>query len=63
MATKAKAKEKSIVSKEELKEVVIKQPEILEQKAGQVGTSGGMPATYTKKRLNSGAILETFGEG
>ena len=53
---------KDIVSKEELKEVVYKQDEILEQKLDQVGSSGGVPSTWTKKRLHSGAIQETFGE-
>ena len=35
----------------------------MEQKKDQVGSSGGIPATYTKIKLSSGAILETFGEG
>tara|TARA_B100001142_G_C14312797_1_gene647274 strand:+ start:532 stop:732 length:201 start_codon:yes stop_codon:yes gene_type:complete len=66
MATKTKSKEKkpekNIVSKAELKEVVIEQPKVLEREASKVGSTGGMPSTYTKKRLNSGAILESFGE-
>ena len=63
MATKDKKPERDIVSKAELKEVVKERDKILEQKADQVGSSGGMPATYTKIKLSSGAILETFGEG
>jgi hypothetical protein len=64
MAAKEKEKKpvRDIVSKEELKEVVKKEDEILEQKLNQVGSSGGVPSTWTKKRLNSGAITETFGE-
>ena len=63
MATKDKKPERNIVSKAELKEVVKEQDKILEQKADQVGSSGGIPGTYTKIKLSSGAILETFGEG
>jgi len=63
MATKDKKPERNVVSKAELKEVVKKRDKILEQKASQVGTSGGMPSTYTKLKLSSGAILETYGEG
>tara|TARA_R100001530_G_scaffold3820_2_gene5486 strand:+ start:14392 stop:14610 length:219 start_codon:yes stop_codon:yes gene_type:complete len=60
--TKSKKPEKNIISKEELKDVVHKPDEILEQKLDQVGSSGGVPSTWTKKRLHSGAIQETFGE-
>jgi|SaaInlV_165m_DNA_1040744.scaffolds.fasta_scaffold181034_2 hypothetical protein len=60
--TKEKKPIRDIVSKEELKEVVHKPDEILEQKLDQVGSSGGVPSTWTKKRLHSGAIQETFGE-
>jgi len=63
MATKDKKPERNVVSKAELKEVVKERDKILEQKEKQVGTSGGMPSTYTKIKLSSGAILETFGEG
>ena len=63
MATKDKKPERNVVSKAELKEVVKERDKILEQKASQVGTSGGMPSTYTKLKLSSGAILETYGEG
>ena len=65
MATKEKKPEPEVVdiiAKEELIEVVRKEDEILEQKLNQVGSSGGVPSTWTKKRLNSGAITETFGE-
>mgnify|MGYP003645822850 CR=1 FL=1 len=61
MATK-KPEVKDVVSKEELKEVVYKPDEIIEQKLDQVGSTGGMPSTYTKKKLHSGAIMETYGE-
>jgi len=61
MATN-KPEVKDIVSKEELKEVVYKQDEIIEQKIDQVGSTGGIPSTYTKKKLHSGAIMETYGE-
>jgi hypothetical protein len=63
MTTKDKKPERNIVSKAELKEVVKERDQILEQKGEQVGSSGGMPSTYTKLKLSSGAILETFGEG
>lgn len=63
MATKDKKPERNVVSKAELKEVVKERDKILEQKAAQVGSSGGMPSTYTKLKLSSGAILETYGEG
>jgi uncharacterized Fe-S cluster-containing protein len=63
MATKdSKSEVKDVISKEELKEVVYKEDEILEQKLDQVGSTGGMPSTYTKKKLHSGAIVETYGE-
>jgi hypothetical protein len=61
MATKDKKPEVDVISKEELKDVVHKE-EIIEQKADQVGSSGGRPSTYTKKKLHSGAIMETYGE-
>ena len=63
MATKNKPPERNVVSKAELKDVVKERDKILEQKEDQVGSSGGIPGTYTKIRLSSGAILETFGEG
>jgi|13_taG_2_1085334.scaffolds.fasta_scaffold02566_5 hypothetical protein len=63
MATKDKKPERNVVSKAELKDVVKERDKILEQKEDQVGSSGGVPGTYTKIRLSSGAILETFGEG
>ena len=65
MATKDKTKAEpeviDIKLKSDLKEVV-KEDKILEQKANQVGSSGGLPSTYTKIQLNSGAIKESFGE-
>lgn len=64
MATKdKKVNEKNIVSKAEIKEVIREPDKIMEQKKDQVGSSGGIPGTYTKIKLSSGAILETFGEG
>jgi len=58
-----KPDERNVVSKAELKEVKKEPDKIMEQKKDQVGSSGGMPGTYTKIKLSSGAILETFGEG
>lgn len=69
MATKDKKPEKDsrydkvdIKLKSELKQGVVKEDVILEQKKNVIGSSGGLPSTYTKIRLNSGAIKETFGE-
>ena len=57
---KKKAPENSVTSKTQFKEVD-RTFEILEQKAG-VATTGGLPSTYTKIKLPSGSIKESYGE-
>ena len=65
MATKPnkkqkKAPENSITSKTQFKDVD-RTMEIVEQRAG-VATKNGLPSTYTKIKLPSGTIKESYGE-
>lgn len=64
MATKPskqkKKPENSITSKAQFKDVD-RTMEIMEQKAG-VATKNGLPSTYTKIKLPSGTIKESYGE-
>ena len=64
MATKPskqkKKPENSITSKTQFK-VVDRTMEIVEQRAG-VATKNGLPSTYTKIKLPSGTIKESYGE-
>jgi hypothetical protein len=64
MATKPskqkKKPENSITSKTQFKDVE-RNFEVLEQKAG-VATKNGLPSTYTKIKLPSGTIKESYGE-
>ena len=64
MATKPskqkKKPENSITSKAQFKDVA-RTMEIMEQKAG-VATKNGLPSTYTKIKLPSGTIKESYGE-
>ena len=65
MATKPNNKKKkkvetSITSKTQFKEVD-RTMEIVEQRAG-VATKNGLPSTYTKIKLPSGTIKESYGE-
>jgi len=57
---KEKAPENSVTSKTQFKEVD-RTFEILEQKVG-VATKDGLPSTYTKIKLPSGTIKESYGE-
>ena len=57
---KKKAPENSITSKTQFKDVD-RTMEIMEQKAG-VATKNGLPSTYTKIKLPSGTIKESYGE-
>ena len=57
---KEKAPETSVTSKPQFKEVDSTM-EIVEQKAG-MATKGGLPSTYTKIKLPSGSIKESYGE-
>ena len=57
---KVKAPENSITSKTQFKDVD-RTMEFLEQKAG-VATKNGLPSTYTKIKLPSGTIKESYGE-
>ena len=64
MATKPSKKKKkaetSVTSKTQFKEVD-RTMEIMEQKSG-VATKNGLPSTYTKIKLPSGTIKESYGE-
>ena len=65
MATKPNSKKKkkaetSVTSKTQFKEVD-RTMEIMEQRAG-VATKNGLPSTYTKIKLPSGTIKESYGE-
>ena len=55
-----KAPETSITSKTQFKDVE-RTFEVLEQKAS-MATKGGLPSTYTKIKLPSGSIKESYGE-
>ena len=57
---KKKAPETSITSKTQFKDVD-RTMEIIEQRAG-VATKDGLPSTYTKIKLPSGTIKESYGE-
>ena len=57
---KTKAPETSITSKTQFKDVD-RTMEIIEQRAG-VATKDGLPSTYTKIKLPSGTIKESYGE-
>ena len=57
---KKKAPETSVTSKTQFKEVD-RTMEVMEQKAG-VATVNGLPSTYTKIKLPSGTIKESYGE-
>ena len=57
---KEKAPENSITSKTQFKDVE-RTFEVLEQKAS-MATKGGLPSTYTKIKLPSGTIKESYGE-
>jgi hypothetical protein len=57
---KKKAPETSVTSKTQFKDVD-RTMEFLEQKAG-VATKNGLPSTYTKIKLPSGTIKESYGE-
>ena len=57
---KKKAPENSITSKTQFKEVD-RTMEVMEQRAG-VATKNGLPSTYTKIKLPSGTIKESYGE-
>ena len=57
---KKKKVETSITSKTQFKEVD-RTMEIVEQRAG-VATKNGLPSTYTKIKLPSGTIKESYGE-
>ena len=57
---KEKAPETSVTSKTQFKEVD-RTIEVMEQKAG-VATVNGLPSTYTKIKLPSGTIKESYGE-
>jgi len=64
MATKTSKKKKkpetSITSKAQFKDVD-RTMEIMEQRAG-IATKNGLPSTYTKIKLPSGTIKESYGE-
>ena len=57
---KNKVPENSITSKTQFKEVD-RTMEVMEQKAN-VATVNGLPSTYTKIKLPSGTIKESYGE-
>ena len=57
---KTKAPENSITSKAQFKDVD-RTMEVMEQRAG-VATKNGLPSTYTKIKLPSGTIKESYGE-
>ena len=57
---KKKAPENSVTSKTQCKEVD-RTMEVMEQRAG-VATKNGLPSTYTKIKLPSGTIKESYGE-
>ena len=57
---KEKAPETSITSKTQFKDVE-RTFEVLEQTA-DIATKGGLPSTYTKIKLPSGSIKESYGE-
>ena len=57
---KKKAPENSITSKAQFKDVD-RTMEVMEQRAG-VATKNGLPSTYTKIKLPSGTIKESYGE-
>ena len=57
---KEKAPETSITSKAQFKDVD-RTMEFMEQRAG-VATKNGLPSTYTKIKLPSGTIKESYGE-
>ena len=57
---KKKKAETSVTSKTQFKEVD-RTMEIVEQRAG-VATKNGLPSTYTKIKLPSGTIKESYGE-
>jgi hypothetical protein len=57
---KKKAPENSITSKTQFKDVD-RTMEVMEQKAN-VATVNGLPSTYTKIKLPSGTIKESYGE-
>ena len=65
MATKPNKKKKktpetSVTSKTQFKDVD-RTMEVVEQRAG-VATKNGLPSTYTKIKLPSGSIKESYGE-
>ncbi len=65
MATKPNKKKKktpetSVTSKTQFKDVD-RTMEVVEQRAG-VATKNGLPSTYTKIKLTSGTIKESYGE-
>jgi len=57
---KKKAPENSITSKTQFKDID-RTMEVMEQRAG-VATKNGLPSTYTKIKLPSGTIKESYGE-
>jgi len=57
---KSKTPENSITSKAQFKDVD-RTMEVMEQRAG-VATKNGLPSTYTKIKLPSGTIKESYGE-
>ena len=57
---KKKVPENSITSKAQFKDVD-RTMEIMEQRAG-IATKNGLPSTYTKIKLPSGTIKESYGE-
>ena len=57
---KKKAPETSVTSKTQFKDVD-RTMEIMEQRAG-IATKNGLPSTYTKIKLPSGTIKESYGE-
>ena len=57
---KKKAPETNVTSKTQFKDVD-RTMEFMEQKAG-MATKGGLPSTYTKIKLPSGTIKESYGE-
>ena len=65
MATKPNKKKKkvpetNVTSKTQFKDVD-RTMEVMEQRAG-VATKNGLPSTYTKIKLPSGTIKESYGE-
>jgi hypothetical protein len=57
---KKKAPETSVTSKTQFKNVD-RTMEFMEQRAG-IATKNGLPSTYTKIKLPSGTIKESYGE-